>query len=148
MNPPAPEHYDFKSKKWWTKHFYLACLYPPCRVCNNSGNIYFAFDDKHYPNAPCPVCRYHKLQAWCEHWGIDKNIHRWLRNKYLNESNRFIRGPRGVHRRRTLFTHHLRGPLGGEPQPAGGEDTRDESSRHNPLVSGSSSSELGASAGT
>lgn len=141
MNPP--DNYNFSTREWRRTYFFLANFYAPCKTCENSGLIYFEHDGKHYPNAPCPVCRYDKLLHWCDRWFIERKIARYLRNQHIDESNRFVRGKRGFHRRIPLS--RMRSGLGGKPQPGGGGLSHEESSERHTLVPGSASGGPGVS---
>lgn len=133
---------DYRNRSVFGERMWLKSYHPPCSVCDSSGNIYFTYEGKHYPNTPCPACRYQKLLEWCDHWGVRRSVARWLKNHYLDESNRFIRGTGRLHRRVPLIWKWKTRHLVREPQLAGSGMPQEEPSGGNPHLSGSAPSGL------
>ena len=56
----------------------LKCYTYDCPLCKGEGIVEFKQEDKTYPNAPCPACRFYELRKWLDRWCLDKNIAPWL----------------------------------------------------------------------
>lgn len=87
-----------------TDKFFIPGYHLPCKTCNYTGAVYFQYAGRHYPNAPCPVCRYKDLMKWTRWWELPIWVHRWLRNQYVDDINSRWKGstkPR-IYRKRHL----------------------------------------------